>query len=65
MTEQHDFDGRSAWNERRARPSMLRVSRITMLHLGALLSSHLAASLTTSKNSSWNVCFVVNLNVNL
>lgn len=49
MTEHCDFDGRRAWHERRARPSMLRVSRITMLHLGALLSSLLAASLTTSQ----------------
>lgn len=38
MTEQRDFDGRRASHERRARPSMLRVSRITMIHLGALLS---------------------------
>lgn len=56
MTEHCDFDGRRAWHERRARPSMLRVSRITMLHLGALLSSLLAASLTTSQDSSWHVC---------
>lgn len=56
MAEQRDFDDRRAWHERCTRPSMLGVSRITMLHLGALLSSLLAASLTTSQDSSWHVC---------